>query len=520
MKKFSFAVIISLLLVLVIAGTGLAALPGSDWWSALAIQNISQTAGSVSMEAYDMGGSAPVASDLFDFDEANALIYDPGLTPNYPAGNAIGFQSSLPGGFEGSVVISASVPSASVSQLANYSNGSVGGAGKASAMYPGVSSEMLAQELLAPTIKHNYSGATTTLYIQAAGADADVEVVYTMADGNVYTVNETVDANRSFMFDPAGAGIPSTGCGFSTMTSPCYGSAIVTASASVAGVLVEHAHSGTPATFVQAIRLSTPQDMSEIIYVPSVKNSFCGSSGCGTAGAAVMNVGSSTATVEITLTVTKLGNNAPSGVSKGDVYTDSATIPAGENYNFSKWNNNLGGLPSGAMAAAVIECTNGQPLIGSSNDAKTQGAFPGQAKVKYSAFPDALATSLAYAPMVKEFYGKFTGGATVQNVGDNPDYIYLIYFEYGTGEYCGMGTKEMVPVGGAAETNWVSVNGSSQFDIAYGDCDSFGWLSGKQFSILAYSDSGEDIVIMVTENTPGSTHDISRYEGVNVDPIP
>jgi hypothetical protein len=520
MKKITFAVIISLLLVLAIVGTGFAALPGTGWWSALAIQNISTTPGSVSMEAYDMGTGAPIASDLFDFDPAKALVYDPGLTPDYPAGPVIGFQSSLPGGFEGSVVISASVPSASVSQLANYSNGGVGGAGKASAMYPGVSSEMLAQELYAPTIKHNYSGATTTMYIQAAGAEAEVTVAYTMADGGYYEVTETIAANRSFMFDPAGAGIPSTGCGYDTMTSPCYGSAIVTASAPVAGVLVEHAHAGSPATFVQAIRLSTPQDKSEIIYVPSVKNNFCGSSGCGVAGAAVQNADDEAANVTITLTVTKLGNNAPSGVSKGDVYTDSATIPAGENYNFSKWNNNLGGLPNGTMAAAVIECTNGQLLIGSSNDAKTQSGFPGQAKVKYSAFPDALATELAFAPKIKEFSGIFTGGATVQNVGDSSDYIIIEYHELGTGEMCAMVTKDPVPPGGAAETNWVSVNGANQFDILGGDCGSFGWLSGKQFSVVAYSDAGEDIVIMVTENTPGGTHDISRYEGVNVAPVP
>jgi hypothetical protein len=172
------------------------------------------------------------------------------------------------------------------------------------------------------------------------------------------------------------------------------------------------------------------------------------------------------------------------------------------------------------MAAAVIECTNGQLLIGSSNDAKTQSGFPGQAKVKYSAFPDALATELAFAPMVKEFKGIFTGGATVQNVGDNPDTITIEFHEYGTGEVCVLTTNDLVPPGGAAETNWVSVNGASQFYINSGDCGSFSWLSGKQFSLLAHSDSGEPIVIMVTENTPGGTHDISRYEGVNVDPIP
>ncbi len=144
----------------------------------------------------------------------------------------------------------------------------------------------------------------------------------------------------------------------------------------------------------------------------------------------------------------------------------------------------------------------------------------GRRKLKVPAFPDALATELAFAPMVKEFYGIFTGGATVQNVGDNPDYIYIEYNEYGTGEVCTMVTKDMVPPGGAAETNWVSVNGATQFDIVGGDCSTFGWLSGKQFSIKTWSDDDKPIVIMVTENTPGGTHDISRYEGVNVDPVP
>jgi hypothetical protein len=73
----------------------------------------------------------------------------------------------------------------------------------------------------------------------------------------------------------------------------------------------------------------------------------------------------------------------------------------------------------------------------------------------------------------------------------------------------------MVPVGGAAETHWVSVIGQNQFTLS-GDCDNFGWLAGKQFSIKAYTDSGEDIVMMATENTPQSQLDISRYEGVNL----
>ena len=510
MKKFSIALGISLILLLVVVSSGFSALPGTGWWSALWVQNTSGEPGQVSMIAYDSQSSSIFDSETFNFNPNKALVYHPGRTLG---GSVIGFTSPLPAGFEGSVVLSSTVESASIAQLANYASGSVGGTGTASAMYQGVSAEMLATRLLAPTIKHNYSNATTTMYIQAAGADADVVVTYTMADGSVYTDPQTILANRSFLFDPASVGIPSTGCGFDTMTSPCYGSAIITSTTPIAGVLLEHPHSGTPVTFVQAVRIGTPQDESTIIYVPSVKNDFCGSSGCGVAGAAVMNVGTADANVEITLTVTKLGINA-SNVSAGAVYTDSAVIPPGENYNFSKWNNNLGGLPPGTMAAAVIESVNGQPLVGSSNDAKTQPNYPGEAKVKYAAFPDELASSTAYAPMVKEFLGVFTGGATVQNVGTQADFINIEYHEIGTSRVCVLRTLSPVPVGAAAETNWVSVTGSSQFSIS-GDCTSFSQLAGSEYSIKTYTDGGQNVILMVTENTPNGTLDISRYEGVN-----
>jgi hypothetical protein len=77
-----------------------------------------------------------------------------------------------------------------------------------------------------------------------------------------------------------------------------------------------------------------------------------------------------------------------------------------------------------------------------------------------------------------------------------------------------MKTKDKVPVGGAAETNWVSVVGSSQFNLS-GDCSSFSWLAGKEFSVKAYTDTGQNVVMMVTENTPKGTLDINRYEAVN-----
>lgn len=515
MKKLTFAIVLSLILVLVISSSALAALPGTGWWSALQIQNIGTSSGTITMSAYPKeSSSSPILSDVFNFEPATALVYDPGKSANYPSGNIIGFQSALPNGFEGSVVLSSSVESASVSQIANYANGSLGGTGKASAMYQGVNSSRSATELLVTTIKNNYSGATTTLYIQAAGSDASVSVTYTMANGGNYTDTAEIPANRMYVFDPSAAGVPSSGCGYDTNTSPCFGSAVINSDTPIAGILLEHPHQGTPVNYVQAIRLSTSDDASTKLYVPGIKNSFCGSSGCGTAGAEILNIGDVNAQVTIRLTVTKLGTNAPDGVNKGDVYTDSAVIAPGTNYNFSKWNDNLGGLPEGTLASAVIECTNGQLLLGSSNDTKTLPNNVGVAKLKYSDFSDTLSSPYAYAPMVKEFYDIFTGGVNVQNVGNSSDYINIEYHLYNSTQVCVLRTKNMVPVGGAAETNWVSVIGSNQFTLS-GNCTSFSWLSGKEFSVRAYTDSLQNVVMMVTENTPDGTHDISRYEAVN-----
>jgi hypothetical protein len=119
--------------------------------------------------------------------------------------------------------------------------------------------------------------------------------------------------------------------------------------------------------------------------------------------------------------------------------------------------------------------------------------------------------------MVKEFFGVFTGGVDVQNVGSSPDFINIEYHAYGSDAVCTLRTKKAVPVGGSAETHWVSKIGGNQFTLS-GDCTSFAWLAGKQFSVKAYTDGGENIVMMATENTPNSSLDISRYEGVNVMP--
>lgn len=518
MKKFSVALGISLILLLVVVSTGSSALPGTGWWSALWVQNTSGEPGKVSMVAYDSYSNTTFDSEVFDFNPNKALVYHPGRTPNYPAGHIIGFQNNgLPSGFEGSVVLSSSVPAASISQIANFPSGNVGHpSGRVTGMFQGVGSENLATELYAPSVKYRYVNSTTSLFIQAAGNDANVTVTFTMANGDVFVSSQNILANRSFMFDLTGFVDENAICGFDTNTSPCFGSAIVTSDEPIAGTLIEQPHAGTPLNYLHAMRMLTPIDESVKLYVPTVKNYFCGSPGCEDSGATVLNVGDQPANVTVTLTVTKLGTNANTNlVQPGDVFVEQAIVQPGTNLNFSRWNNNLGELPAGTLAATVIESD--QPLVSLSTDLMYQVGPPtNNAESKYIGFADELATSYVFAPRVTEFFGPFTGGVNVQNTGPDADHIIIEYHEHGTDWVCIMETLNPVPVGAAAETNWVSVVGQNQFGLS-GDCTSFTQLAGREFSVRAYTQNGQNVVMIVVENNPSGRYDVSRYEGINID---
>jgi len=342
MKKFLVVFITVLLVGLIGASSASAALPGKGWWSALFVQNISEGPGEITVDAYekDAGGLVfSTGSEPFAFDIGTALVYDPGKKANYSSGGPyIGFEDPLPTGFEGSVVVSSSVPVAAVSEVANYQNNSVGGAGTASARYQGISQDALANYLMVPTIKHNYVDHTTTLYVQAAGEDAEVTATFNMNNGQSYSQTTTIEANRMFVFDPAaaenglGEPVPSSGCGYNANTSPCYGSAVITSTTGpIAGTVIEHPHKGTPAGFAVSTRIQSEADQDTILYHPTIKNEYFRKM---TAGASVQNVGTEPALVRISLTVT--GVDARKNAKVGDTFEDIIVIPPGEARLFSK----------------------------------------------------------------------------------------------------------------------------------------------------------------------------------------
>ena len=506
MKKFVVVVIVMVTLLgvsLVAAETS--ALPGGGWWVFYQIANVGGSDGTLMMQAYQEGDATDYIGADFVIVDGGALAFHPGLDPTYDPGNPaaggrIGFDPELPDGFEGAVVISSDVPLAAVAQLGNNDSGSVGvDGGTATAFYQGIGGEKIDTKVMFPTVKHNYNDQTTTFYVQAAGADADVTITYQMNDGTVHTQQTTITANHMFVFDPANATPPvaSTDCG-SSATSPCMGAATVeSTSGPIAGVVVEHPHSGSPAAFVLSTRGFTPADQDTKIIAPTIKNDFHG----GTTGWSVQNAGTVTATVNVTFTVT----NADEEALIGNQYFDSEEIGPGKAVVFSKYKDNLGGMPAGTFAAAIA--TSDQPLVGAVNEAKSMDNVPdGKAKAVYACFGASSATDTIAAPMVKEMFNGKTTGVAVVNVGNQAATIIATYTDAnGVAATC----QTEVPVEpSAAFSFYKAFEKAGLTGVRPGE--------GSKNSVVYTTDNGEPIVALAQESDPtAKALDIKNYEGFN-----
>ncbi|MBV7329281.1 hypothetical protein KFU94_13730 [Chloroflexi bacterium TSY] len=427
---------LSLTLALVFAMIATPAFAQDSSWTFTQMQNSATTAGKLTMSAYAVeGGNAQndVSSEQYDINPGAALAYHPGLAPNVDSGgDRIGLN--LAAGFEGSAVISADVTLAAVVQLGNNRSGTAGDQtnpnATATSFYQGVSSENASQTVNFPLVKHNFNGQTTRFYIQAAGSDASVTINYKMDDGSSYdqggTNGVSISANRMLIFSPADAGVPSECTG--NLQARCnIGAATFTSSSgTIVGVVVEKPHSGTPSAFTLSTRGLTSKDQGTKLLAPIIKNNFNGA----TTGFSVQNVGTGTATVNITLKVT----NSPDASLIGQQFTDEVQIAEGAAQVFSPAQNNLGGMPAGTFASATIESTTGQNLVGAVNESKAQGATPGgRAKAVYAAFNitsgSSTATSILTAPLVKERFGGIEGttGLVVANAGTAPTKLKATY---------------------------------------------------------------------------------------------
>ena len=160
MKKVFVVLSLTIVPAILLTGAVTAALPGTGWWTFYQVQNVGSGDGTLTMQAYDSASSTIYDSDSFTFSPGEALAFHPGLPASYPTGDRIGFTTDLPAGFEGSVVLSSSVPVVAIAQLGNNTSGTVGADGKASSFYQGVGADLTDTQLNFPTVKHNFYGQT------------------------------------------------------------------------------------------------------------------------------------------------------------------------------------------------------------------------------------------------------------------------------------------------------------------------------------------------------------------------
>lgn len=502
MKKVYISICFALVFVMLVAGTGAAALPGTGWWTFYQIQNVGSKTEELTMMAYDSLSSAKYSSSSFSFDPGEALAYNPGLLPNYPSGDRIGFTTELPSGFQGSVTISSNVEIVAIAQIGNNTVGTVGSGGNATSFYQGIGGSFADTKVSFPTVKHNFAGQTTTFYVQAADADANVTITYKMNDGKTYTQTKTILANRMFMFDPLNAGVPA-GSTAPAAVNPSLGAAtVVSTTGKIAGVVVEHPHTGSPAPFVLSTRGLIGTDSGTTIIAPTIKNTFNG----GMTGFSVLNTGTGSALVEIVLTVTNASNTS----LIGKVYKHQEVIPAGGSTVFSSFRDNLGGLPTGTFAAAVVTSLDTvtydpQPLVGTVNETNNFG------KATYSAFSKDSATTKVGLPMVKEMFANSTTGVAVVNVGTDSTYFYATYTDQ-NGIVRKFRTTEEVAPGAAVSFYTVYKNLNNKFT----GLANFSALYGTKNSVVIESDGIQPIVALAQESDQypwDGLLDVKNYEG-------
>lgn len=533
-------------------------LPGTNWWSSFQVQNMGTTAGTLVIQAYTQEGSAPAqySSGGFTLIAGGGLTYNPGFPPTYSSGgNRIGFcvnpaqcsvasDDTLPPGFNGAVVASADVPIVAVGSVNNTKNGAVGvqdGTGHAAGNYAAFGGDKVASVLFFPLAKHNFGSPADTVvyYVQAAGVAANVTITYTMNDGMMYTQATSIGANRTFLFDPAAAGVPTTGGTHS------LGSAVVVASSGViAGVALEYQHSPNgAAAFLGSSRAFVASDYSKTVLAPIFKKNFVGN----WSGWSLQNTANVTATVNVTLTVARVQNGSPAaiaGVVPGQqyVYTGVQIGPL-QQTTISKFRPILSNIPDGVACAGIA--VSDQPLVAVVNESERTDVTPKLPTIlsTYNAFNPANASLLVAAPLVKEYFpgGRLNtttasrGGTSVsvQNAGTGNATIYVRYTAVSSNTQALAGTMFTLTIGvnqGAGlNTQFLAPGASYVFNMVsdplratlYQSSGSTFPPDNVNYAVAVYSDQPV-IALMQEDNKPptgttpdGKPNDLLNYEGFN-----
>lgn len=398
------------------------ALPGTGWYSTATIQNVGSATVNVNLAVYPQGtGSASTASFTLDVGASKVFV-----AGGNNASGTVDVSPPLASG-SGSAVISSDQPVVAIGSIQNNQLSAFPGlgvsGGNAAEFFRGAS--QAGTSLFYPVVKNNFFNRTTVFSIQAAGSDANITATIRANNGSIHTKTLTIQANRSVFLVPNDFTPPmaSGSCGSNANTSPCFGSLSITSSSgSIVGAYIEFQTAQSPAQLVLAASMFANTEADNKIYCPVIKSEFVNR----TTGMTIANTSNADVTVKVTYTVYQ-------GANVGSTYTQNGvTIPANGSVVFSRFNSNMGGMPDGNLAAAVVELvgsTTNSILVGVVNESNFSGT-PVRSTA-YTCFGEDSATNRLAAPLFKRNVAGVTSALVVQNVGAN-DVTMTATFKCGT----------------------------------------------------------------------------------------
>ena len=370
-RKFGIISVLALVVILLFsAGSAFAQITNYD--ADFQVQNLSSTnAAAVVITFYNQDGS--VAATVSDSIPANSsTTYSP-------------LPTSVPAGFNGSVVISSDQP---VAAIANVKGNSGAYGSSYSSFNQGSSSIGL------PLINKDFYGINTWFNVQNTGSAATtVTVSYS---GTSCTENATIQPSAAATFDQStNTCLPSAYNGAATITTGNPGDTIV-------ATVMQAADIGLFAYNGFATGSTNP-------VFPLVSNNWYGIE----TGIQIQNSGSAATTVTVTYTPSQAGTAC----------TETGTIQPGAAETFainalsfpSQGTTSNCVLGQGWVGSAQVTANSAnQPLVGIVN----QTNFANKGGSSYGAFDPASATGTVVMPLIMDAYNIWTGWS-VMNVGSS-----------------------------------------------------------------------------------------------------
>lgn len=378
-NRILITLIASLVLVLGVFGISSANLQQNGMWFGATLMNIGAAQANVVVTAYD---SASTASFPYTIPGGIGVNETSTVTPaSIP---------SLPASFEGSIVASSDQPLVALVNVTNRLAGDFGTTGgTAAALYSGVDGTDADTEVFFPVVKQDFFGKTTTFYLQNAGSAAATISTEFIVDGTTYnyTTPSTVNAGQMVAVTGALAGVPASSLGSMTVTS----------AQPVAAVMLEHEHSVSVATVLQASGGFTSSELDQVAYCPVFKDGFFGRE----SAIQVQNAHS----VIQDITVDFAGPN-------GNFSATITDVDPGASVTFLTRDE----IAANGLYAATVSGSLGN-VAAVTNESTLPPPASGQTSVTYKCTAEANGTTTVAYPGYKEgFFGR-TSSLQVQNVG-------------------------------------------------------------------------------------------------------